>query len=408
MSAALIDPAALARRRVTPSKLERAERCPWSACDHGNDRTGEWAVRGTGVHQYLADVHAMGRDLALARIPHAAPHRKLAERLDVDALPWAPARLPPGAIVHFERRIAYAPDTGAGRLLDRGEEAAANEMPGTPDVVVITADEAIVYDSKTGNPQEVTRPDNNRQLEAYAVAAGATHGRFVVRTAIVQIYEDGSPFEVPSAAPLDAVDLARIRLRILRVLDRVSEAAVADDPRPFLARGPWCRYCPRFVECPAQLAVLKALIHALNGGEPPRIGVEHVSASRGFVRDASKWIDELKTTIADYARVRAVPTDKPGVVYREFTSTQRTIVDEPRALDVIAERYGSDVARAATQTSTTAIDRAVSDHARRNGRKIGAASEDAWAALKAAGVAIDAPTTKVREGKAGQEGQEGG
>lgn len=397
-----VDVAALARRRVTPSKLERAERCPWSACDHGNDRTGEWAERGTGVHTFLADAHAMGRDLALARIPHTAPHRKLAERIDVDALPWAPANLPPGATVHFERRLAYAPTTGAGRMLDRGEPAADSEMPGTPDVVVVTDAEAIVYDSKTGNPAEVTRPDDNRQLEAYAVAAGAVHGRFVVRTAIVQIYEDGSPFVVAAREPIDALRLAEIRLRILRVLDRVGEAAVAADPRPYMARGPWCRYCPRFVECPAQLAVLRALISALRNGEAPAIGVEHVSASRDFVRDASKWIDELKATIADYARVQAVPTSKPGVVYREFASTQRTIVDEPRALDVIRERYGDDVARAATQTSTTAIDRAVSDHARRNGRKIGAASEDAWSALKAAGVAADVPTTKVREGKSSE------
>lgn len=383
-------------RRVRPSSLERTERCPWSAAGVGVDTTGVWAERGTGVHAYLVDAHRMGRDVALARIPHTAPHRRLAERLQLDRLPWS--SLPAGVEVHFERSLAYSPATGHGRVSDRGA-LAGDEIGGTPDVVIVHADRVDVYDAKTGDPTNVQRPDENRQLHAYAAMAAAAYGRPVARVAITHVYEDGYPLTVQAEQEIDGIALLEFRARLVSVLARVDDAIRATDPRPYLARGPWCRYCPRFTECPAQLAVLHALVGAVRSGERPQIGVDHVADAREFLRDAKKWCDELDTVIKDYARVAPIPTAKPGVVYREVAGSKREIVDDAKAISVLRERFGDDVAAAATRTQTSAgaIDDAVAEWARRGGQKIGRAQEDAWKALRAAGAAVDASTSKVME-----------
>ena len=366
--------------RVTASKLERVENCPGSVAGPGFDTTGPYAQRGTGVHEFLAMAMALGRDAALDEIPETELHRRLCERIDLETLPWWHGNRPENALVRIEVGFAFDPETRTARVLNSSRDYRALDewhFGGTADAIVVTDDAVDVWDIKTGNPVAVTRAQDHPQLLSYAAMSAKAFGKTRARVGIVHIYEDGSvyatrPFE------LDEIDLATIEIRIVAVIERAKRAVGADDPLRYVARGPWCKYCPRFTMCPAQLAVFRAFVEAVQSG-----------------------LAELEGTIKDYARVQSVPTQKPGVVYREVVGSERDIADHRVALRVLQENYGVETAQRATiaETSVGAIDNAITVYAKERGLKIAPTLREAWSVLRTAGAAANKPTADVRETK---------
>ena len=392
--------------RVTSSKLERAEMCPFSAAGTGIDTTGRWAERGTGVHAFLVDAYLHGRDAALAEIPRDAVHRRLCERIELEDLPWWHDKLPANARVLFEASCAFLPTTREARQLPSGREHYDAldqwDFAGSADVVVDRPDEdrVDVYDVKTGSAVQVTRADENRQLHSYAVMFARAFGRRSARIHITNVYEDGGVF-TPRGHDMDALDLHAFEARLVRTLDRVRTASRAQDARPYMKRGSWCTYCPRFTECPAQLAVFRALIQGVTQKQPTQIAPADVKDARAFLKDAKLWLTELEETIKGYARVETVPTDKPGVVYREVVGSQREIVDHKVALRVLGQKYGPDVEVAATvsETSLGAIEDAVKAYAKAHGLKQAPTVREAFEAIRDAGAMGEKETRKVMETK---------
>jgi hypothetical protein len=390
--------------RITPSKAERAEACANSAAGTGIDSTGRYAKNGTAVHRYVDRARVIGREAALAEIPHAAEHRRMCERIRLDQLPWWPGNVEATALVHAERPVAYDPETNAAWLFDgagrRYEDVGEWQLAGTPDVDVARGDCVDVWDIKTGNPTTPTRAADNLQLAIYALMLCALYGFTRARIGIAFIYVDGSVSI--DVVELDAIALYAIRQRVRDTLAKVRAAVAAEDVRPFVKRGDWCKYCPRYVECPAQVQVLKAFLAAARDQEATDIGPADVQATREFVRDAKTWLAKVEETVKDYARVQDVPTDKPGIVYREWTGSKREIVNGKLALKVLRERYGEGVADMATlaETSVGAIESAVEAHAKATGHKAAPAVREAFDAIRAVGAMTDEETRTVREGKA--------
>jgi hypothetical protein len=407
---AIVPVSALVKRiRVTSSSLERSEHCAYSAAGFGVDKTGIWAARGTGAHAFIVAAYYHGREAALADIPRDAPHRRLCERLDLESLPWWHGKLPAGATVRFEVSALWFGETRETRLSTSREEydqLGPLDHAGTVDVVIDipSQDRVDIYDIKTGAVIQVTLPAENRQLHSYAVLFSRALGRRNARLHITNVYEDGGTFTA-SGHDLDAIDLAAFEVKIARTLAKVDACATTDaaggDVRPFMARGDWCKYCPRFTECPAQLTVLRALVEAVTQKQSPQIAAKDAGAAREFIKSVDKWVAELKEVIKDYARVEALPTSKPGVVYREFKGSDRDVLDANGALALLAEKYGPEVAQAATtsQTSIGAIDEALKNHAKAHGLKQAPTLREAWALLKEHGFVVENETSKVREGR---------
>lgn len=394
--------------RITSSKIERAEACPYSAAGTGVDTSGRWAERGTGVHFYLPDAYHRGREAALQEIPRDASHRKLCERIELEDLPWWHGKLPADAVVYFEASVSFDPESREAAQLPSGQgREAYDALPewshaGSSDVVVDipSEDRVDVYDVKTGASIHVTRPQDNPQLHSYAVMFARALGRSKARIHITNLYEDGGAF-TPTGHDLDAIDLHAFEARIVRTIARSKQASVAADPRPFMKRGSHCRYCPRFTECPAQLQVFRALIQGVVGKQSTAITPHDVKDARSFLRDAKQWIDELEGTIKEYARVESVPTDRPGVVYREVVGSQREILDHRVALRVLGQKYGAEVQEAATvsETSLGAIEEAVKAYAKANGRKAAPTVREAMDALRSEGALGEKETRSVKETK---------
>ncbi len=405
----LIPAASLIKRiRVTSSSLERAESCAYSSAGAGVDKTGIWAARGTGTHAFIVDAYHRGRDAALTDIPLDAPHRRLCERLDLESFPWWHGKLPANAIVRFEVSVLWTGADRAARISlsrDDYDQLGPLDHAGTADVVVDlpSEDRVDIYDNKTGAVIQVTRPDENQQLHSYALMFARALGRRNARIHITNVYEDGGVF-TPTGHDLDAIDMAAFEVRLARTLAKVDAAAEAHaaggDVRPFMARGSWCKYCPRFTECPAQLQVFRALVEAVTQKQRTDITKLDVKDAREFLRDAKKWCAELEETIKDYARVEPIPV-KPGVSYREVKGSERDILDASAALKVLAEKYGAEVAQAATtsQTSVGAIDDAIRAHAKTAGLKVAPTLREAWQAMRDAGAVGETETSKVREAR---------
>jgi hypothetical protein len=390
--------------RITGSRGERAEACPHSASGPGFESEGRYARKGTGVHEYLELARNTNQELALAEIPHDAPHRAMCERIDLDRLPWFPASVSNDTQVYTEISAACDPSTGeAWRLEDSGRQYADVgewQIAGTADVAMVTPGRLVaVIDIKTGNPTTPTRAADNFQLALYAVILCLLFGIRRARVGICFIREDGSVWT--DWHDLDAIALYEIRLRILSTIERVRAAQTAKDIHPFVKRGDHCKYCPRFEECPAQLTVLRAMLTAAREQATTEIGENDVAEARAFVRDAKAWLEKVDETVRGYARVHPIPGGRPGTVYKEWLGSEREIVNGKVALKVLRDRYGADVAESATigQTSVGAIEAALREHAKLSGKKMAPTIREAFDALKAAGAVGESETRTLREGK---------
>jgi len=186
---------------VRPSLLQRAEVCglvPVLAEKY--PETGDAADRGTAIHAEIVRAYAKP---SLADAPETKA-----------AIDW----LRPNALgyeVCFEGKVALLDD------LDTVTE-------GTPDVVMRSADLAVVIDWKTGRAENVPEPDDNLQLIAYGLAVC-----------------DGGPFR----CVLVFLDGGKADARWSRVFEpsehpallaRVKAAATRE---PVAHPGEWCGSC---------------------------------------------------------------------------------------------------------------------------------------------------------------------
>lgn len=356
-------------RLPSASKLELAEACLGSAVYPRADSVSPFAAAGSAKHRFLARTQEAGREIALSEVP--SEHRAACEALDTDALPsgqkgsWA-----------VEVAFAFDSATGEAREIGRNLERAyppglVTEMVGTIDLEALTADGqgVIVIDLKTGS-RTVTRAADNPQLLFAAVCSARTRGKNKALAGICYVAEDGTP--TYDWVELDgfALDVAAIRLQDLGA--SILRARVSKDFTLHL--GKHCSYCPTLHSCPAQLGMVQRMVLSEADAVTEITNLltpQRAAEAWARVKGVKEAVKRMEAAIYAYATAETIPLEDGYVLGP--TDSSREQVDGRVAREVLARRYGQDIADKAVEyeTSKAAIRRALMTQVQFGGEKIG-------------------------------------
>lgn len=242
---------------TTGSGLERHMACAAAAVlPRIWEESGAFAARGTEVHAHLERV-SRGMDPAesLARVDEE--HREAAAAVDLDALA-------PELALSSEVSLAYDPTTDTARVLGQStgrdySSVAPDEVPMTLDLAGVAPDRVIAGDYKTGHVK-VTAAADNWQMRGGALAMSRAFGRTVADVQLITIREGRRPWR--DRATFDALDLAgfaaELRASMTRVARDRARYAAGEHVEP--TEGPWCRYCPSVMACPAKTSAVRVAL----------------------------------------------------------------------------------------------------------------------------------------------------
>lgn len=234
-----------------------------SVFPRANDaNSNEHATRGTELHAYLQRI-SEGMTPADSLDQVDEEFRAHCEAVDLEQLKDVLGLAP-------EMTFAYNPIFGTSRVLGialEREYAAAglteDEVPLTPDLVGVNDSESptigIVVDYKDGYSKR-TPAAKNWQMKGAALALARHYDLDVVRVQLIYtrkgavVWRDTATF---TAAEL-AVFEAEVRVRWNVVPDARERYLVGFQPD--VVKGPWCRFCPSFHACPAQVALIRAAV----------------------------------------------------------------------------------------------------------------------------------------------------
>ena len=384
----------------TASALDLALICTGSAILPRVRETSPGMHAGTARHRYMQRVSEIGRDAALLEIADLDA-RAVCEAIDLAGLPLDPRNYVP------EVALAWDVVTGRGRELGRGLDRdyrgrTENEIVGTADVVGFLPGAVFVADWKSEHDQDVPPVRDNLQLRFYALAA-ARSGR--AERAVVEIIRPREGRAWRERAELDAFDLAETAVA-LRELVASIRAAAADVPR--LVVGAHCRRCRCLRTCPAQMALVRELGYSTVAGVAAAPGqalvltgdqamtVENAGEVLGRVRAARKALDVIEESIDAIAWQEPLPMPG-GKVYGPQRRTYTTY-DPTLLWQLLADRYGADVALSAVEVKATKsrLSTAVKARAKLLDVPAAALEREIVAALDAAGGVRSTTKTELR------------
>jgi hypothetical protein len=359
------------------------------------DSVSTFAAAGTAKHRFLARTQEAGRDVALSGVP--AEHRAACEALDTDALPS-------GQKGSWAVEVTYSLDCATGVAVELGRNlerayppVASTVMVGTIDLVAVSADgeTAVVVDYKTGS-RPVTRAANNPQLLFAAVCAARVLGKSSALAGVCYVAEDGTPRY--DWAELDGFALDEAAMRLTTLGQRILSAR---ETKEFtLHLGEHCRYCPALHVCPAQLGMVRQMVLS------PRDGLEELSrlftpekAAEAYqrIKGVKEAVKRAEAALYAYAATTSFPLGDGYAL--GMTESTRETVDGGVARDVLASRYGQDIADKAVtyETSKAAIKRALLAQSQFSGEKIGAMERETLDEIRAAGGVVTKTTRAVKE-----------
>lgn len=262
--------------KLTGSALDRALHCGAAFALPAVSRDSSDATRGRKVHAYLeALVTGTPRDEALATVPDDV--RELCASIDASQVCAGEA----------EVSYAYNVRTGRARRTDtpgRSYEDGADEIPGTMDRVHRDESGRPVVTDWKNTAYSVDLEAARMQVEFYALCAARECGHPSAGCAIAVVTDDSAIAWY--RWHLDEDDLANVAARVRTAWDKVQRARAERTEYerttqlpwvPDVSRGPWCRYCPAQVYCPALRAAL-----ALGGTMPEQLTPD--LAAEAFVR----------------------------------------------------------------------------------------------------------------------------
>jgi hypothetical protein len=368
---------------ISSSNLECVARCRRAATLPHADRANEYATKGTAIHAFLADVPVVGLDAALAKVPKE--HRAAVSVIDVSQLP---ACQPDAYSVEVGFAYDFKKDTGR-ELLRGGRDYSTireSEIGGTPDVIGLGSDFAIVFDYKTGWGHELSPARDNLQLKSYALMVARTYGRTRVSAVIIRIKDDGTIWH--DRADFDEYALDEIASQIMTLMQD-ARAFKADGTKSGYVIGAHCRRCPALPFCPAALGMANSMIAA--PGEayalpvPPLLEISPDITKEGIAAMLTvevfpdvwariKLAKELLKVVEDGARMFASMKPVP-IGDGKFVGphvTPKRFLDGGVTHKVLMEVCGQDVAdRAVTmETSQSAVEESIREFAKQSGMTI--------------------------------------
>jgi len=300
---------------------------------------GDAARFGTEVHAFLERVPQIGVDAALAMVPES--DRGFCENLPLDKLPVQPGK--------FMQEVAFAIDLDSGNAVKVGVAIGRNyprlfahQIHGTADVVA-TAGPRLGYvaDYKSGAQSHVPMPAENPQLLTLGYAAAKVFGWDEVILAI-HFLREGKVWT--KEVKVDVLELDA-HLSTLRTLEE--NIRTMDVTNPAMAEGDWCFWCACFKCCPAKTKLASAIVAGDDSQLTLRLDSQSLPVIWERVSQAQGILDAIKAACQSFAQ--ASPVDLPnGQVFGPHETKQERVTDGAAVWGYLLNRFGSDVAEAAT------------------------------------------------------------
>lgn len=350
-------------RLPSASALDRAFACIGSVTlPTVSEPAGDDAERGLALHKYVEVARRDGRDAALAMM--AADEETLAEAKAIDL-----AAIPDGA----ESEVAFGLDVETGEAVrySLSSERAYpldGKLHGTADLVGRRGAEVVIIDLKTGRPT-VSAADS-WQLRFLALAAARWSGLSRARASLFVLDDKGGWRQ--DWAFWDEFDLAGFADELAALVAR----ALSDD-EPRLATGSHCKHCPALLRCPAQTAIVRALVPSLTEITERLELLSPQEQGRAYTH--MKLAEELMERAKDAFRLLAATGDIPlpdGRTLRTVESHRSSAAKG--AAEYIAKTAGVDVLAAAASV------------------KLGSLPDEVLASLESAGLVNTTTVVQVR------------
>lgn len=364
---------------ITGSKAHRVWKCPASAVlpqiDTESDGFEPARGKGHAIHAFLERVKAIGFDEALLEAPEEL--WPLLKAIDLDNLP-----------VGLATEVAFAWNWKAhtarelGRNLNRQYHLVEHppdptcEVPCTLDVIGVQdgiairgADDELIRaprrgyvgDYKSGHVK-YPAPDKFAQLLLGALCARSVYGLDDCVLELIHIHDDGDHHKVRRTVDewdLDAFDLEFTAA--MELVDYYEQRFEAHGPSAVsVHQGPHCDYCPAYKQCPAKVALVKAIPAELKAmgirpGANPETGEATLELTPAGinVRNASEiWMTieliedvlaRAKQEICGIASFEDIPLPDGRVI--GLLETSRRVIDGRIGAEVLLERYGAEDGR---------------------------------------------------------------
>lgn len=306
--------------KLTGSALDRALHCGAAFALPSVSRDSSDASRGRKVHEFLEHiVTGMPRDEALAAV--ADDVRDLCASIDVTE------------VCAGEAEVSYAYNVRTGRARrtntpGRSYDNVDEEIPGTMDRVHVDETGRPVVTDWKNTAYSVDVEAARIQTEFYALCAARHLEHTSAGCALGIITDDGAIAWY--RWHLDEDDLANVALRTRRAWDKVQRARAerVEYERatqlawvPDVSRGPWCRYCPAQVYCPAVRAAV-----SLGGAMPDEVTPELAAAAFLRAQDLSQAEKELRAVVGLYHDDHGpIPLEDGRVVRRDGRGSLRVL-----------------------------------------------------------------------------------
>lgn len=337
-------------RLPTASSLHIGMACPAShVLTWVHEPPAEDATEGTASHAYMADVAAVGRELALGRVTDPDEQSRLAA-ITTSVVPRG---------VEAEVALRYDERTDRGERVQLAGQRAypgGDWWYGTADVLGRKRRAAWVRDYKTGHRR--TAAAESWQLRLLGLAAARALGLDYVDAGLLYLQTDGNWHEdVVEWGPFDLDDtrdaLARLRGR-LEAADKV----VAGGGQPDLYPGEHCRYCKALRCCPAQVTLVRGAVETVDTLEAKLALLTPGEAGQAYLRvqQAEAVLSRVKESLKDMARQEPLPLPGGGVL-REVVSHRR-VFDAEIALDALRATLGDRIAAVACTVSLAGLKKA--------------------------------------------------
>lgn len=355
------------------SSLDRVSLCAASAAlpqiIDANDTDEQMSAkkRGTAIHAFLDNVAKLGRAAALELCDPT--WRERCESIDVAKL---------ADVLKFSTEVAIAynwRDDTARMLYPKAprvyEIDLDSEIAGTIDVAAYDPKASRVYSGDFKGPRAwLPAPEASMQLGLGALALARIHGADSAEVEYMRVLDDGNTRRMRASLDVFALEGAADRIRRTMGLVEETRAIVDAGKSPNVTEGPWCRYCPARLHCPAKTA---GMLAALTGpvamvlGEDVapdatlslRDGTTPAQAAQVYekLRRAKDLLAQMEGVIYAYAKLTPIPVraedDGSQRFFGELRRPGNDVLDGAIVHRVVTAKYGAEAANSVVTMETT-------------------------------------------------------